>query len=133
MAPRHEAPRLPGLCQTRGRAQEKPIELPAVAAAAAAGAAAAQADDAQEREARPARGRRGLMTSGPARQHGVRDAERGGEGVHRARHPGSSRSGAGVGRPVFLALRVAAGPGAPLGSNSSAAGVGRRKPAAWAR
>ena len=48
MAPRHEAPRLPGLVQTRGGAQEKPIELPAVAAAAvAAGAAAAPADDAQ--------------------------------------------------------------------------------------
>ena len=28
MAPRHEAPRLPGLGQTQGGAQEKPIELP---------------------------------------------------------------------------------------------------------
>lgn len=46
MAPQHEAQRLPGLGQTQGGAQEKPIELPAVATAAAAGAAAAQTDDA---------------------------------------------------------------------------------------
>lgn len=80
MAPRHEAPRLPGLGQTQGGAQEKPIELPAVVAvvaAAAAGAAAAQADDAWARRGRGPRGRRWQMTSGggEARQHGVCGAE----------------------------------------------------------
>lgn len=47
---------------------------------------------------------------GAAGQHGVRGAERGGEGVHRARHPGSCSSGTDVGRQVSVALRVAAGP-----------------------
>lgn len=50
------------------------------------------------------------MTQAAARQHGVRDAERGGEGVHRARHPGTRGSGTGVGRRVSLVLRVAANP-----------------------
>nr|KAF6420653.1 hypothetical protein HJG59_009380 [Molossus molossus] len=53
MAPGHKAPRLPGLGQTPGGAQEMPIELPA-AAVAPTGAAAAQVDD-----ARRGRGRRG--------------------------------------------------------------------------
>ncbi|XP_006746704.1 exosome complex component RRP42 [Leptonychotes weddellii] len=71
MARRHEAPRLPGLVQTRGGAQEKPIELPAVAAAAvAAGAAAAQADDAR------ARGRGGAVGAGATRADDVRRAGR---------------------------------------------------------
>lgn len=44
MAPGHEAPRLPGLGQTPGGAQEKPMELPALAVAPT-GAAAARDDD----------------------------------------------------------------------------------------
>lgn len=43
----HRAPRLAGLGLTPGGAQEKPMELQAVAAAAAAGAATARTDDAQ--------------------------------------------------------------------------------------
>ncbi|XP_047552025.1 exosome complex component RRP42 [Lutra lutra] len=71
MAPRHEAPRLPGLVQTRGGAQEKPIELQAVAAAAvAAGAAAAQVDDA----GRVVGG--GAVRAGATRADDVRRAER---------------------------------------------------------
>lgn len=124
MAPGHEAPRLPGLGQTPGGAQEKPMELPAVAVAPT-GAAAAQADDARARGgARPAPGRRGLMTWGAAGQHGVRVAKRGGEGVHRAWRAGSSSRG-GAGRPS-VRPGGAAGLGLP---GDSAASVRSLKPA----